>query len=339
MSSGGHVLLPAEGALYLTNYRLIFRGVPLNDPLMNDAIVTRSFPVASLINKEKKLGNTSHAQKLIAGSLAAAASETYSSASSQLHDGLQMRSATFQLVKVYFDDEVSVEQVDKFRASLARIRYPNSVMEFFCFGWRHPSSVSAANASASASTPGQEMPPTEFYLNGGQQIGMRFTQANSPVGPLQNSIVNYLSNNAQNGVGANSHHQVNNSTSSAATGDYFSATTINIKTKEKHSAEALRHFAKNTLRKAGLMPRGNQRKLPAALLQQQQQGTASQKLQQQQSQMASRTPETMRKSMRHSSQQQQPYSSDFLESYSNGTGTPSNTNGDDENLSGKNSLI
>lgn len=169
LNSGGHVLLPAEGALYLTNYRLIFRGVPFNDPLMNDAIVTRSFPVAALI-KEKKLGNNSHAQKLVAGSLATAPSTTSTepslvAASQQLHDGLQMRSSTFQLIKVYFDDEVSVEQVDKFRASLARLRYPNTVMEFFCFGWR-PAPTPDLKKDSNGNNA-----PVELYLNGGQQMG------------------------------------------------------------------------------------------------------------------------------------------------------------------------
>lgn len=168
LNSAGHVLLPAEGALYLTNYRLIFRGVPLNDPLMNDAIVTRSFPVAALI-KEKKLGNNSHAQKLVAGSLATAepSSSSSSSSTTQLHDGLQMRSSTFQLIKVYFDDEVSCEQVDKFRASLARLRYPNTVMEFFCFGWRAAITPDLKRENLNN---GNGL-PVELYLNGGQQMG------------------------------------------------------------------------------------------------------------------------------------------------------------------------
>ncbi len=55
-SSGHTVLLPAEGALFLTNYRLIYRGIPVNDSLMSDAVITRSFPISSLI-KEKKIGN------------------------------------------------------------------------------------------------------------------------------------------------------------------------------------------------------------------------------------------------------------------------------------------
>lgn len=120
--------------------------------------------------KEKKLGNAAHAQKLISVATMAVGSGEISAAphlQQQLHDGLQMRSATFQLIKVYFDDEVSAEQVDKFRASLARIRYPNSVMEFFCFGWRA--------AGEPVATPSFEFPApglgAEMYLNGGQQIG------------------------------------------------------------------------------------------------------------------------------------------------------------------------
>uniref|UniRef100_A0A8B9LKB6 SET binding factor 1 n=1 Tax=Astyanax mexicanus TaxID=7994 RepID=A0A8B9LKB6_ASTMX len=50
---GGPPLLPAEGAVFLTTYRIIFKGTP-TDPLVGEQVVTRSFPIASL-TKEKKI--------------------------------------------------------------------------------------------------------------------------------------------------------------------------------------------------------------------------------------------------------------------------------------------
>ncbi len=94
--SSGTVLLPAEGALFLTNYRLIYRGIPVNDSLMSDAVITRSLPIASLI-KDKKIA--SHYKP-------AANMDNMELAS--LHDGVQFRSSTFQLIKVFFDEEVCI---------------------------------------------------------------------------------------------------------------------------------------------------------------------------------------------------------------------------------------
>jgi hypothetical protein len=207
VSNGGSILLPAEGALFLTNYRLIYRGIPINDSFMNDSIITRSFPVAALI-KEKKIGN--NFKQAIAQQ-----SNDYQDLNT-LHDGLQMRSSTFQLIKIYFDEEVSSEKIDRFRNSLLKIRYPQSVLEFFCFSKNNNG--------------------TSFY-NNYLKINSNFMSASSPpVSPTS-------STNQQNNL------------------DYFNGPTMNInKTKEKHS-DAIRHFAKNTLRKAGLMPRNN-RKIP-----------------------------------------------------------------------------
>ena len=47
------MLLPAEGAIFLTNYRIIFKGSPI-DPFSNENTVTRAFPVTS-ITREKRL--------------------------------------------------------------------------------------------------------------------------------------------------------------------------------------------------------------------------------------------------------------------------------------------
>ncbi|KAM3965988.1 LOW QUALITY PROTEIN: SET domain binding factor [Aphomia sociella] len=101
----GTALLPAEGALFLTNYRVIFRGTPV-DPFACEQTVVRSFPLCSLTRE--KLVRTHHLPHL----------------EQPLQEGLQLRSATFQLIKVALDEEVSSEQVDAFRKQLARLRHP-----------------------------------------------------------------------------------------------------------------------------------------------------------------------------------------------------------------------
>ncbi|KAG7258429.1 hypothetical protein CRUP_018443 [Coryphaenoides rupestris] len=84
---GGPALLPAEGAVFLTTYRLIFKGTP-TDPLVGEQVVTRSFPIASL-TKEKRI--------------------------SYIQEGLQLRSCTFQLMKIAFDEEVASDLAEVFR--------------------------------------------------------------------------------------------------------------------------------------------------------------------------------------------------------------------------------
>ncbi|CAL8101323.1 unnamed protein product [Calicophoron daubneyi] len=49
-----HPLLPAQGAVFITNYRFIFTGFP-KDPYQSNKVVIRSFPVAAL-HSVKKLG-------------------------------------------------------------------------------------------------------------------------------------------------------------------------------------------------------------------------------------------------------------------------------------------
>lgn len=45
-------LIPAEGALFATNYRIVFKGTPI-DPYLCEHTVIRAFPIASL-SKDKK---------------------------------------------------------------------------------------------------------------------------------------------------------------------------------------------------------------------------------------------------------------------------------------------
>ncbi|XP_041131428.1 myotubularin-related protein 13-like isoform X1 [Polyodon spathula] len=109
---GGPHILPAEGALFLTTYRLIFKGTP-HDPLVGEQTVIRSFPVASL-TKEKKITIQNQLQQ-------------------NMQEGLQLRSATFQLIKVAFDEEVSSEMVEIFKKHMQKVRYPQSIFSMFAF--------------------------------------------------------------------------------------------------------------------------------------------------------------------------------------------------------------
>ncbi|KAJ8247545.1 hypothetical protein GJAV_G00247580 [Gymnothorax javanicus] len=109
---GGPHILPAEGALFLTTYRVIFKGTP-HDPLVGEQEVVRSFPVSTL-TKEKKINIQNQLQQ-------------------SLQEGLQMRSASFQLIKVAFDEEVNSEMVEIFKKHLQRTRFPVSVLRGFAF--------------------------------------------------------------------------------------------------------------------------------------------------------------------------------------------------------------
>ncbi|XP_061598974.1 myotubularin-related protein 13 isoform X2 [Cololabis saira] len=109
---GGPHILPAEGALFLTTYRIIFKGIP-HDPLVGEQAVIRAFPVSTL-TKEKKISIQNQLQQ-------------------NMQEGLQLRSSSLQLIKVAFDEEVSSEMVEIFRKHLQRIRYPQSIFSSFAF--------------------------------------------------------------------------------------------------------------------------------------------------------------------------------------------------------------
>ncbi|XP_069048296.1 myotubularin-related protein 5 isoform X6 [Lepisosteus oculatus] len=109
---GGPPLLQAEGAIFLTTYRLIFKGTP-NDPLVGEQVVTRSFPIASL-TKEKKISVSLQAEQFI-------------------QEGLQLRSCTFQLMKIAFDEEVASDSAEILRKHIHKLRYPQHVHGTFAF--------------------------------------------------------------------------------------------------------------------------------------------------------------------------------------------------------------
>jgi myotubularin-related protein 5/13 len=50
-----------------------------------------------------------------------------------LQEGLQLRSATFQLMKLAFDEEVSSDTIDLFRKSLSKMRHPQDISGYFAF--------------------------------------------------------------------------------------------------------------------------------------------------------------------------------------------------------------
>ncbi|XP_064634624.1 myotubularin-related protein 13-like isoform X5 [Lineus longissimus] len=111
---GGPALIPAEGAIFLTTYRIVFRGTPC-DPLVCEQIVCRSIPI-STITKEKKI------------------SIQYMSHIDQwLQEGLQLRSNTFQLLKIAFDDEVNSDDIEMLRKLVNKVRNPPSVFSTFAF--------------------------------------------------------------------------------------------------------------------------------------------------------------------------------------------------------------
>uniref|UniRef100_A0A8C9F464 SET binding factor 1 n=1 Tax=Pavo cristatus TaxID=9049 RepID=A0A8C9F464_PAVCR len=109
---GGPPLLPAEGAIFLTTYRIIFKGTP-TDPLVGEQVVIRSFPISSL-TKEKKINIQAQVDQFI-------------------QEGLQLRSCTFQLLKIAFDEEVASDSAEVFRKHLHKLRYPQHVHGTFAF--------------------------------------------------------------------------------------------------------------------------------------------------------------------------------------------------------------
>ncbi|XP_060530285.1 myotubularin-related protein 13 isoform X2 [Cylas formicarius] len=111
---GGPPLLPAEGAIFLTNYRIIFKGMPC-DSFACEQVVVRSFPVTSL-TKEKKV-----------------TVQYLAHLDQWLQEGLQLRSCTFQLMKLAFDEEVTAENIDNLRKLIHKVRHPPNFWHYFAF--------------------------------------------------------------------------------------------------------------------------------------------------------------------------------------------------------------
>ncbi|XP_065158308.1 myotubularin-related protein 13 isoform X2 [Atheta coriaria] len=111
---GGPPLLPAEGAIFITNYRIIFKGTPC-DSLACEQVIVRTFPVTSL-TKEKRV-----------------AVQYLAHLDQWLQEGLQLRSCTFQLMKLAFDEEVTAENIEALRKCIHKIRHPPDVFHHFAF--------------------------------------------------------------------------------------------------------------------------------------------------------------------------------------------------------------
>ena len=90
--------LPAEGALFLTNYRIIFKGASC-DTLACEQFVCTFF--VTLSTKKKHI-----------------------SAHQWLQEGLKLRSNTTQFFKVAFGEDVDLESVELLRKNIHRIRHP-----------------------------------------------------------------------------------------------------------------------------------------------------------------------------------------------------------------------
>ncbi|XP_037087660.1 myotubularin-related protein 13-like, partial [Pollicipes pollicipes] len=115
---GGPALLPAEGAFFITNYRLIFKGAPC-DAFASELTIVRSFAVSSL-TKEKRI------------------SVQYLPHLDQwLQEGLQLRSNTFQLIKLAFDEEVTAESIERLKKLIQRLRAPPTIADLFAFRGQH----------------------------------------------------------------------------------------------------------------------------------------------------------------------------------------------------------
>uniref|UniRef100_H3CK35 SET binding factor 1 n=1 Tax=Tetraodon nigroviridis TaxID=99883 RepID=H3CK35_TETNG len=108
---GGPPLLPSEGAIFLTTYRLIFRGTPI-DPLGE----CFQSPLILLVSFE---------QDSITGVQTAGDEGT--------EKRLQLRSCTFQLMKIAFDEEVASDLAEVFRKHMHKLRYPQHVQGTFAF--------------------------------------------------------------------------------------------------------------------------------------------------------------------------------------------------------------
>uniref|UniRef100_A0A8C2ZKD7 SET binding factor 2 n=1 Tax=Cyclopterus lumpus TaxID=8103 RepID=A0A8C2ZKD7_CYCLU len=127
---GGPHILPAEGALFLTTYRIIFKVPMLLDcrslcPCghffsVEHCLFVCDGNVCRLFDQHKVLGL--HRIKI------QCEYEMFNIlVNNQFHQNL------LQLLKVAFDEEVSSEMVEIFRKHLQRIRYPQSIFSAFAF--------------------------------------------------------------------------------------------------------------------------------------------------------------------------------------------------------------
>uniref|UniRef100_A0A1I8HMA5 UDENN domain-containing protein n=1 Tax=Macrostomum lignano TaxID=282301 RepID=A0A1I8HMA5_9PLAT len=102
--------LPAEGIFLLTNYRIIFKGVPSN-VLQSEKVIVRYFPLAALY-KIKRLGKAERDPMLL---------PTVQNRHS-VREQVLFKSVTFEALKIGFD--AAEEEITELLDSIKAIRYP-----------------------------------------------------------------------------------------------------------------------------------------------------------------------------------------------------------------------
>ncbi|GMT07608.1 hypothetical protein PENTCL1PPCAC_29782 [Pristionchus entomophagus] len=110
----GGLHLPAEGALFLTNYRVIFKGHPV-DPYYADETVIRSAPVMSIV-KEKNMDDIGSSSPLLR--------DIPNKTARTLHHCIQIRTATFACITIIFDEESTTDRIAQFAVALKAVRWP-----------------------------------------------------------------------------------------------------------------------------------------------------------------------------------------------------------------------
>lgn len=110
--SDGEVFLPAEGTLYLTNYRILFYGYSRE---LEHLLVIRSAPITSII-KVKQTSTPSAPRPLS-------------------NHRLEIRTATMEFFNAVFTSEVTEDTRRKFYDTLMQLRFPedNSPLSVFAF--------------------------------------------------------------------------------------------------------------------------------------------------------------------------------------------------------------
>ncbi|PAV64196.1 hypothetical protein WR25_22018 [Diploscapter pachys] len=109
------VYLPAEGAIFLTNYRIIFKGRPVN-PYYAEELVIRSVPIMSVV-KDKLVSDACMRSSGVLDGLNA-------KMANGLHDCVQIRTSCFRLLNIAFDEDVTKEQVDELLKALSAAPSP-----------------------------------------------------------------------------------------------------------------------------------------------------------------------------------------------------------------------
>uniref|UniRef100_A0A0K0F2P8 Myotubularin-related protein 5 (inferred by orthology to a human protein) n=1 Tax=Strongyloides venezuelensis TaxID=75913 RepID=A0A0K0F2P8_STRVS len=108
------IALPAEGGIFLTNYRIIFKGCSCN-PLRYGEIVQCSIPIMSISN-DKLLTEEATYKEAINSNISP-------KIAIKLHSGLVIISNCFAILKIGFQESESKEMVDAFLQKLNSIRW------------------------------------------------------------------------------------------------------------------------------------------------------------------------------------------------------------------------